>query len=70
VPIIDGRGKPVKGFLRKRQKKESTDSYQIRRKDKTSEDYEEIEVYVKGKKVKLSETSLYLLDMLIQEQDN
>lgn len=70
MPIIDGRGKPVKGFLRKRQQKEAADSYQIRRKDKTSEDYEEIEVYVKGKKVKLSETSLYLLDMLIQEQDN
>ena len=72
MPIIKD-GKPVAkhGFLRKRQEREKAKkagNYQVIRKDKTSADYDAIEVYVHGKKVELSDTSKYLIDMLIQQE--
>jgi hypothetical protein len=60
----------ITNLKKKRDRRDKTKTrYQLIRKDKPKTNYEYIEVYVNGKKMELTESSRYLLEMLIKDQD-
>ena len=73
MPIIQkGKNLSAPGYIQKRQERNKelrTKFKRVKRITGDEQDFkEQIEVYVNGKKVNLSEASLYMIDMMIKQQ--
>lgn len=67
-PVKKKQEQPAQDYLSFR-KQQAQKLYKVRKKARTQEDYDKIKLMVDGKEKKISQTSKYLLDMLIIDEE-